>query len=100
LIDGREMMAKRFIVKRDVYVVDRTGRQRFYRRNHVREDGTVGYTPEEIKGLSRDHLRMFTENSVDGEGVEQATAAPGEKRSVSTSREDTAESEVDEADSE
>ena len=95
-------MAQRFVVKRDVHLVDRQGRRRFYKRNHLRRDGTVGYLPEEITGLSRDQLKFFVENRVDGDGVEQATAAPGEKRSVRKSREkteDTPESEA-EADSE
>lgn len=95
-------MAQRFVAKKDVHMVDRQGRRRFYKRNHMRRDGTVGYLPEEITGLSRDQLKMFVENTVEGEGVEQATAAPGEKRSVRRSREmtdDVPESEA-EADSE
>ena len=95
-------MAQRYVAKRDVFLVDRQGRKRFFKRNRQRPDGTVGYAPDEIVGLSRDQLKMFTASTVEGEGVEQATAAPGEKRSVRKSREkteDTSESEA-EADSE
>jgi hypothetical protein len=92
-------MATRYVAKRDQFLVDRQGKKRFFKRNNIRRDGTVGYTPDELKGLSRDQLRMFVETTVDGEGVEQATAAPGEKRSVRRSREEDS-GEESEADSE
>ena len=82
-------MAQRYVAKRDVFLVDRQGRKRFFKRNHQRADGTVGYAPEEVTGLSRDQLKMFVASTVEGEGVEQATSAPGEKRSVRKSREKT-----------
>ena len=95
-------MAKRYVVSRDVHLVDRQGKRRFFQRNHVRRDGTVGYDPDEIKGLSRDQLKYFSVNEVVGEFVEQATSAPGEKRSVKRSRETTEDvpEEAEEADSE
>lgn len=75
-------MAVRYVANSDFVVADKKGRRRLFKRNHRRQDGTIGYLPEEITGLYRDHLRMFKETTVDGEDVEQATAAPGEKRSV------------------
>ena len=93
-------MAKRYVVSRDVFLVDRQGRKRFFKRNRQRPDGTVGYLPEEITGLSRDQLKYFSVNEVEGEFVEQATSAPGEKRSVRKSREKTEEPEEADEDSE
>jgi hypothetical protein len=73
-------VAIRYIATTDFRCADRNGRRRFYQAKHP------GYTPEEIKGLSRDHLRMFTKIEVN-EVIEQATAAPGEKRATKLSGE-------------
>lgn len=75
-------MATRYMVKKDVFIVDRTGHSRFYSANKKNQDGTVGYLPEDLKGLTRDHVDMFFEKvEMSGAGiVEQATQAPGEKR--------------------
>jgi hypothetical protein len=70
-----EIVALRYIAKTDFFCADRDGRRRFYSAKHP------GYLPEQVKGLSRDHLKMFRKFEVE-EVVEQATAAPGEKRAV------------------
>lgn len=83
-------MAVRYIPKQKagVFLVDRSGRKRFFQGQRRLPDGTLGYTTEELKGLSRDNLRMFRKVDVSGTDVtddgvvEQATAAPGEKRTV------------------
>lgn len=75
-------MATRFIPKSDFIVADKQGRRRMFKARHRRNDGSPGYLAEEIKGLYRDHLKMFREVDITGEGVEQATAAPGEKRMI------------------
>ena len=75
-------MATRYVVNADVHLVDREGRRRFFQRSRRRGDGTFGYAPEEITGLSRDQLRRFRKVEISGDVVEQATAAPGELRSL------------------
>jgi hypothetical protein len=75
-------MATRYVVNADVHLVDREGRRRFFQRSRRRNDGTFGYAPEEITGLSRDQLRRFRRVEISGM-VEQATAAPGELRTLS-----------------
>lgn len=74
-------MAARYTVKKDVFLVGRDGRKRFFSINKKNRDGTVGYTDEDLKGLTRDQLTFFTKMEVSGgDIVEQATQAPGEKR--------------------
>jgi len=69
-------MAVRYIAKTDFRCADKQGRRRFYQAKHP------GYTPEQVAGLRRQHMSMFRKIEV-SEVVEQATAAPGEKRNVS-----------------
>lgn len=68
-------MAVRYIAKTDFFCADRAGRRRFYSAQHP------GYTPEQVTGLSRVHLNMFNKVDIE-EIIEQATAAPGEKRAT------------------
>jgi hypothetical protein len=71
-------MSKRYIPK-DSFTL---GRGRTYSTNRRNADGTVGYFEEEVGHLPKQHLAAFRVVDVEGEGVEQATAAPGEKRTV------------------
>jgi hypothetical protein len=74
-------MAVRYVPKHDFVCADRKGRRRVFRKNNVRRDGSIGYEASELEGLYRDHLGMFEKFEMSGgEIVEQATAAPGEKR--------------------
>lgn len=76
-------MAERYIPAHDFVCADKQGQRRMFHVRHRRPDGTFGYTPDEVKGLFGDHLRMFRVVEVTGdEVVEQATAAPGEKRAA------------------
>lgn len=74
-------MPVRYIASRDFYVADKNGRKRFFKSSHRGRDGFSGYTSDEVKGLYRDHMSFFKKVEVQNEIVEQATAAPGEKRS-------------------
>jgi hypothetical protein len=84
-------VAVRYVPKQKagVFLVDRSGKKRFFKGQRRLPDGTLGYKPDEIKGLSRDAMKAFRKVEVSGsdiiedETVEQATAAPGEKRAVS-----------------
>lgn len=83
-------MAIRYLVKKDVFIVDRSGHSRFYSASKRNPDGTVGYLPDDLKGLTRDHVDMFFEK-VEMSGasiVEQATQAPGEKRARKSTTEE------------
>jgi hypothetical protein len=74
----------RYVPKKDFHCVDRDGRQRFYKAKYRRADGTVGYVRDEVTNLYRNHLSMFiqVEDRIDAPVIEQATAAPGELRSL------------------
>lgn len=51
--------------------------------DYKQKDGTFGYTAEQIAGLPKEIRDTFRKIEVTGEDiVEQATAAPGEKRAV------------------
>ena len=69
-------MAKRYIPAGSFT----TGRGRTYLQRWVRKDGTQGYVEEELEGLSKAQKASFRVVEVSGEHVEEATAAPGEKR--------------------
>lgn len=74
-------MAIRYVVKKDVFLVGKDGRKRFFKAGKANRDGSIGYTAEELVGLTRDHLMFFEQIEMSGAGVvEQATQAPGEKR--------------------
>jgi hypothetical protein len=74
-------MSVRYVPKKDFYCVDRKGRKRFYKASHRRSDGTAGYVRDEVTDLYRNHLGMFLKVD-DVPVVEQATAAPGERRAL------------------
>jgi hypothetical protein len=88
-------MAVRYVPKHKsgVFLVDKSGRKRFFQGQRRLPDGTLGYKPDEIKGLSRDAMRAFRIVEVSGseieEDVEQATQAPGEKRARRPKKETT-----------
>lgn len=69
-------MAVRFVPKRDMHLVVK-GKKKFFSARH-RDGGLPGYPPEAMQGLSREQQTYFSRIEVDD--VEQATAAPGEKR--------------------
>lgn len=71
-------MSKRYMPK-DSFTL---GRGRTYSTNRRNADGTTGYFEEEVKDLSKRHLAAFRVIDVDGDGIEQATAAPGERRTL------------------
>lgn len=74
-------MAVRYVPTVDVSLRDKYNRKLIFHANHIRRDGTQGYTTEELHGLTRDHMNLFRVIEVSGdEIVEQATRAPGEKR--------------------
>lgn len=72
-------MSKRYIPK-DSFTL---GRGRTYSTNRRNDDGTIGYFEEEIKDLPKNHLSAFRVVDVEGDGIEEATAAPGERRTLS-----------------
>lgn len=78
-------MSIRYVPRSSFVLVDKKGRQRQFNPNRRRSDGTLGYTKDEVDGLYKEQLRSFKTVGVDVEDevVEQATAAPGEKRSLS-----------------
>lgn len=67
-------MSVRYVARTSFVCSDKRGARRRFQKGHE-------YSADEMKGLYRDHLKMF--DRVSGEVVEQATAAPGEKRAVS-----------------
>lgn len=77
-------MTVRYVPASDLVVGDRQGVRRIFKAHHVRPDGTLGYSEEEVAGLYRDHLASF--RKVEVEIIEQATAAPGEKRTRKTEK--------------
>ncbi len=75
-------MATRYIVNSQGGIS--LGRGKVFVANHKQNDGTFGYTAEDLSRLTKaqiaDHFHAI---EVAGVGVEEATAAPGEKRSIS-----------------
>lgn len=74
-------MAKRYIPL-DSFSL---GRGKVFVPGYQQIDGTQGYTEDQVSALSKKQLRHFFQE-VDisgGSVVEQATAAPGEKRTLS-----------------
>lgn len=73
-------MAKRYMPRSSVSF----GRGRVF--VHSRKGDKIGYSEKEVAGLTKQQIRdHFDVIDVSGDkvGVEEATAAPGEKRSVS-----------------
>lgn len=78
-------MANRYIPSGPFACMDKNGIRRHFNPDHQRQDGTFGYTEDEIDSLYKAHQASFRLITVDGvdledEVVERATAAPGEKR--------------------
>jgi len=72
-------MAKRYFAKRTFFVGDPRGNPRGFKKDYVHQaDGLPGY-PELPDWLGKSHRQAFDVVDV-GPPVEQATAAPGEKR--------------------
>ena len=71
-------MSKRYIPN-DSFTL---GRGHVYSTNRMNPDGTVGYFEDEVKGLQKQHLAIFRVVDVEGDGVEEATASPGERRTL------------------
>lgn len=69
-------MAKRYIPTTSMSF----GRGRVFIEHRFRPDGTVGYTEEEVAGLSKKQLQSFRVVEVDI--PEEATAVPGKRRSI------------------
>jgi hypothetical protein len=77
------IMSKRFVPVQSVVTVDKKGRMRRFQADHKQRDGTLGYTEAEVAGVSLGLFRVVEVDPGDGDvGVEQATAAPGEKRAA------------------
>ncbi len=73
-------MAKRYVAHSPFSL----GRGRRFNPDHRQPDGSFGYTDQQVDGLSKQQIRdHFDVVDVSGGQVEQATSAPGEKRSVS-----------------
>lgn len=80
-------MEKRYIPNAPFSAMDKKGRRRLYVADFRRQDGTIGYTEPEVADLYAAQLKSFRIIEVGLPGVvEQATAAPGEKRSVKLSK--------------
>lgn len=79
-------MSKRFVATSSFSL----GRGRVFVTNYKQKDGTLGYTENEVGGLTKQQIRdHFDVVDVSGEKVvEQATAAPGELRAVSRTCDD------------
>lgn len=77
-------MPKRYVPNRAFVTVDKRGTLRRFNPDYKQRDGTLGYTEEQIVGL--ENVASFRVITVDTGEVEQATAAPGEKRTLSGSR--------------
>lgn len=76
-------MAKRYIPNNPFVAYDNKGRRRPFNPDRRHRDGTVGYSKDELKGLSKDQMASFRLVNVTGPDViEEAVAVPGEKRSV------------------
>ena len=75
-------MVKRYVPRSPFVVRDKGGLMRVFNPDRKRPDGTLGYTEEEIKSLPARFRKEFDVQEVSGSKVEQATAAPGEMRSV------------------
>ena len=76
-------MAKRYIPNNPFVAYDDKGRRRPFNPDRRHRDGTVGYSKEELKGLSKDQVASFRLVDVTGANViEEATSVPGIKRST------------------
>lgn len=72
-------MAKRYLARGSFSL----GRGKRFNRDFIQPDGTAGYTREQLDRLTKDQVEsMFDVVEVTGSIVEEATAAPGEKRNV------------------
>lgn len=88
-------MAARFVPRGPFNCTDKKGIPRSFSPNHRRPDGTFGYTADEIATLDPAQKKTFVRFEVTGETVvedrrdepvEQATAAPGQKRVTKRSK--------------
>lgn len=68
------MIVKRYIPTTSISF----GRGKVFAEHHQRYDGTVGYTEEEVAGLTKKQLKSFRVLEI--EMPEEATAVPGERR--------------------
>lgn len=77
-------MVKRFVPRSSISF----GPGKLYTPQHRQPDGTPGYTEDQVSGLSDKQLNSFRAIEIIGDDVEEATAAPGEKRNVSRTCDD------------
>lgn len=70
------MIVKRYIPNTSMSF----GRGKVFVEHHHRHDGTVGYTEEEVSELSKKQLQSFRVLEI--EMPEEATAVPGQRRSI------------------
>ena len=80
-------MAKRYIPKHPM-ATSRSGHPQVFSPDRVGVDGSVGYTYAEVKQLGKAMIaQSFRTVDFIGDGVvEEATAAPGEKRSITKTK--------------
>ena len=87
-------MAKRYVPRSPFAVRDKRGVRLVFNPDRRGPDGSLGYTEDELAHLYKEHRKgfavqeVFGSDIVEDDEVEQATAAPGEKRSVKKSSDD------------
>ena len=70
----------RYRIPGQTHIVTKSGRSALFTPDRIGADGLAGYTDKELESmLTKDQIVLFF---VPLPGVEQATASPGEKRSV------------------